>query len=116
MARTDSTRSDDDVMDNEQSSDDVQNRVAQTTNEEPSAAIPIPTLVGVGDGVLTAADEDVERGRGIDDATAPLLGGGAMDAQQREGERQSVWRNISASVSRLSGDTLWRQTPVDRNR
>lgn len=102
-------RGDDETLENEQTSDDVQERVAQTANEEPSAAIPIPTIQGDG----RRADEDVERGQAAD---APLLGEGGRNGRQQEGERQSVWRNISASVSRLSGDTLWRQTPVDRNR
>lgn len=102
-------RGDDETLENEQTSDDVQERVAQTANEEPSAAIPIPTIQSDG----RRADEDVERGQTAD---APLLGEGGRNGRQQEGERQSVWRNISASVSRLSGDTLWRQTPVDRNR
>jgi hypothetical protein len=111
----------------ESTSDDVQNRVAQTVNEEPSAAIPIPTV--------SREDEDIERGQ---DPDVPLLGGDesvessstvtatttgsprvtmAQPRQGRDGERQSMWRNIvSVSVNRLSGDTLWRQTPVDRNR
>lgn len=109
----------------EMRSDDVQSRVAQTVNEEPSAAIPIPTI-SRGD---TDADADVERGQ---DPDVPLLeGDDSLDSssstitpratpqprQTRDGERHSMWRNIvSASVNRLSGDTLWRQTPVDRNR
>ncbi|KAK4935786.1 hypothetical protein LTR10_023236 [Elasticomyces elasticus] len=107
-------RGEDETLENEQTSDDVQDRVAQTANEEPSAAIPIPTTQD-----SRRADEDVERGQAVD---APLLGEGEGDGEgrniqrQQEGERLSVWRNISASVSRLSGDTLWRQTPVDRNR
>ncbi|KAI1629004.1 hypothetical protein EDD37DRAFT_615812 [Exophiala viscosa] len=107
-------RGEDETLENEQTSDDVQDRVAQTVNEEPSAAIPIPS------GNDRRANEDVERGQAAD---APLLGEGEGEGEdrtvrQQEGEvaRQSVWRNISASVSRLSGDTLWRQTPVDRNR
>lgn len=84
----------------EETSDDVQTRVAQTINDEPSAAIPIPARVDDSD------DEDIERGQDIDD---PLL------AQAQE--RQSAWRNVIArSLSRLSGDTVWRQTPTDRNR
>ncbi|ETI28669.1 hypothetical protein G647_01120 [Cladophialophora carrionii CBS 160.54] len=89
----------------ESTSDDVQNRVAQTINEEPSAAIPIPTV--------GREDEDIERGQ---DPDVPL-GGLTRPRHGRDGEGQSTWRNIvSGSVNRLSGDTLWRQTPVDRNR
>ncbi|OAP59648.1 hypothetical protein AYL99_06946 [Fonsecaea erecta] len=109
----------------ERTSDDVQNRVAQTVNQEPSAAIPIPSL--------SREDEDVERGQ---DPDVPLLGGSeslssestitpqmlrqdhGRGSERRQGrDGQSMWRNmVSASVGRLSGDTLWRQTPVDRNR
>lgn len=106
----------------EQTSDDVQNRVVQTSNNEPSAAIPIPSITR--DGAHREVDEDVERGQdAAADADVPLLGSSTNPRQQglqdrdRDRERQSMWRNIvSASVSRLSGDTLWRQTPVDRNR
>lgn len=113
MARTDLDRFYDDVMDDERTGDDLQEMVAQTTNDEPSAAIPIPALAHENESGVDA-DEDVERGHSLA-VDAPLLGG-VTDAQRQERERQSVWRNISASVSRLSGDTLWRQTPVDRNR
>ncbi|KAK5267548.1 hypothetical protein LTR40_014345, partial [Exophiala xenobiotica] len=91
-----------------------------TTNEEASAAIPIPRdLLRDNDD-----DGDVEQGQHVDvDVDAPLLeeeDDDDDDVHQRQGgvgEASSVWRNISASVSRLSGDTLWRQsTPADRNR
>jgi hypothetical protein len=87
--------------DGEQRSGAVQNQAAQTDNEEPSAAIPIPR------GNDDSEDEDIERGQDIDE---PILGGQAQG-------HQSAWRNVIArSVSRLSGDTVWRQTPVDRSR
>ncbi|KAH0841283.1 PA domain-containing protein [Fonsecaea pedrosoi] len=109
----------------EGTSDDIQTRVAQTVNREPSAAIPIPSL--------NRDNEDVERGQ---DPDVPLLGGAESLSSEttitpqrlrqdhargpeRRGDRegQSMWRNmVSASVGRLSGDTLWRQTPVDRSR
>ncbi|KIX97167.1 uncharacterized protein Z520_07281 [Fonsecaea multimorphosa CBS 102226] len=109
----------------ESTSDDVQNRVAQTVNQEPSAAIPIPSL--------SREDEDVERGQ---DPDVPLSGGSESlssestitpqrlrqdhrrgTERRRDREGQSMWRNmVSASVGRLSGDTLWRQTPADRSR
>lgn len=89
--------------DDEQTSDDIQQRAAQTINNEPSAAIPIPVREDEQD-----ADEDVERGHNVDD---PLLGG------RPSGTAQAGWRNIiGASLSRLSGETVWRQTPVDRSR
>ena len=105
----------------EETSDDVQNRVAGTVNEEPTSAIPIPTS-------LARNDDDIERGQDLD---VPLLEGNesiessssssslvtARDVPRprRDGERQSLWRNVvSASVSRLSGDTLRGSSPVDR--
>jgi hypothetical protein len=109
LARANSARWEDETLQDEQTSDDVQNRVAQTANDEPSAAIPIPVRIEE-----DRIDDDVEQGRDIEE---PLLGGARVQQSDRHGERQSLWRNIvSASVSRLSGDTLWRQTPVDRNR
>lgn len=111
LAHVTSARFDDETMEGEQTSDGVQDRVAQTNNEEPSSAIPIPTFLRDGEN-RGDIDEDVEQGHNVD---APLLGETLADQQQGRG-RQSVWRNLSASVSRLSGDTLWRQTPVDRNR
>ena len=107
MARTQPGRTqtqNDQRQDGEQTSDDVQSRVAQTVNEEPSSAIPIPTR----DDDSADEDEDIERGQDVDD---PLLGG------QPAGNR-SVWRNVIArSLSRLSGDTVWRsQTPTENDR
>ena len=85
----------------DETSDDVQERVAQTANEESSAAIPIPPR---DDDEIE--DEDIERGQ---DSEEPLLG--------EPVEGQTAWRNVVArSLSRLSGDTIFRQTPVDRNR
>jgi len=124
LARANSRGTDDETQDgerqHEQTSDDVQDRVAQTTNEEASAAIPIPRdLLRDNDD-----DGDVEQGQNVDvHVDAPLLEEEDDDeddvhqGQGGVGEASSVWRNISASVSRLSGDTLWRQsTPADRNR
>lgn len=92
-----------DGADRDISGDDLQSQVAETVNEEPSSAIPIP----VHSEEEQAEDEDVERGQ---NAEEPLLGG-------QPAERQSVWRNILAtSLSRLSGETVWRQTPSDRTR
>lgn len=107
LARANSARWEDDTLPDEQTSDDVQSRAAQTTNDEPSAAIPIPVRLEE-----DRMDDDVEQGR---DVETPLLGGSHTHQGDRHG--QPLWRNIvSASVSRLSGDTLWRQASVDRNR
>jgi hypothetical protein len=118
----DDTDHEDGILQGTSTGDDMQSRVAQSVNLEPSAAIPIPTV--------SRDDEDIERGQ---DPDVPLLATeDSLDSSStrtssarstprpglgRDGERQSLWRNImSASVTRLSGDTLWRQTPVDRNR
>jgi hypothetical protein len=84
----------------ENRADDIQARAAETVNESPSAAIPIPRL-------SDEAEEDIERGT---DPSAPLNGGTSV--------ARSGWRNLaSLSISALSGDTaVWRQSPADRNR
>lgn len=75
-------------------SDGVQALAAETTNESPSAAIPIPR------------DNDLERG---DDDMADTL---VEDQSDRRG-----WRGLaSLSLSAFSGEAAWRQAQVDRNR
>ncbi|EXJ85453.1 hypothetical protein A1O1_05817 [Capronia coronata CBS 617.96] len=111
LAHASLARFDDETIEGGQTSDDIQDRVAQTSNEEPSAAIPILSAAREGE-MRGDVDEDVERGH---DADAQLLGGSVAGQQPGRG-RQSAWRNLSASVNRLSGETLWRQTPVDRDR
>ena len=83
--------------------DDIQTRAAETVNNSPSAAIPIPQLSDDEE----VENEDVERG-----ATATTTFYTA-----RNGAR-SGWRNLaSLSISALSGDTaVWRGSPSDRNR
>lgn len=86
----------------EDRSDDVQDRVAETVNESPSAAIPIPPRIDDSDD-----DSDIERGA---EATEPLVSGS-------QPAPRSAWRNlVSGNLSALSGETVWRQTPADRNR
>ena len=86
----------------ENRSDDVQARAAETVNDSPSAAIPIPARMDDSDD-----DSDVERGS---DALQPL------NSNSQPASR-SAWRNlVSGNLSTLSGDTVWRQTPADRNR
>ena len=84
----------------ENRSDDIQARAAETVNESPSAAIPIPRL-------SDEDEEDIEQGT---DTSAPLNGSTNFP--------RSGWRNLaSLSISALSGDTaVWRQSPADRNR
>ena len=73
----------------DETSEHVQDRVAETVNEDSSAAIPIPSRIN-----SESEDEDLERGEDIGE---PLLGHGA--------EQQASWRNVVArSLSRLSGD------------
>ena len=87
-------------QDGENRSDDIQARAAETVNESPSAAIPIPRL-------SDEDDEDVEQGTS---ASAPLHA-------SANGSRLG-WRNLTnLSISALSGDTaVWRQSPADRDR
>ena len=90
----------------EQTADDIQNRAAQTVNESPTASIPIPPRLDLDDD-----ESDIER---ADDASTRLL-----DEPQIEGQSapRSRWRNlVSTSLSALSGETIWGQTPTDRSR
>jgi hypothetical protein len=83
-------------------SDDVQARAAETVNNSPSAAIPILSRIDDSDD-----ESDVERGR---DAVEPATSSSPATSR-------SAWRNlVSGNLSNLSGDTVWRQTPADRNR
>lgn len=84
----------------ENRSDDIQERAAETVNDSPSAAIPIPRL-------SDEEEEDIERGT---DAAGPQ--------DRTTNAPRSAWRNLaSLSISALSGDTaVWRQSPADRNR
>lgn len=84
----------------ENRADDIQARAAETANDSPSAAIPIPRL-------SDEDDEDIERGA---ESLGPLRIG-------TNGARLG-WRNLtSLSISALSGDTaVWRPSPADRNR
>lgn len=97
-----SSSEEDSRRDDVQTSDDVQEQAAGTVNEESSAAIPIPVRE------TDSVDEDIERGESAD---APLLSG------PRRSQPANGWRGvISGSISRLSGETVWRSTPNDRTR
>ncbi|MCJ1474563.1 hypothetical protein MMC13_003222 [Lambiella insularis] len=83
-------------------SDEVQDQAAETTNESPSSAIPIPRSSD--DGEL-----DLERG---DDIAATLVN----DQPDAFSPRRS-WRGLaSLSLSAFSGEAAWRQAQADRNR
>ncbi|KAI4089999.1 MAG: hypothetical protein L6R37_007956 [Teloschistes peruensis] len=78
--------------------EDVQVRAAESTNDSPTAAIPIPR-----DGA------DVEQG---DDMAATLVNDPPEASSSRPG-----WRGIaSLSLSAFSGEATWRQAQADRNR
>ena len=82
-------------------SDDIQARAAETVNDSPSAAIPIPLRIDDSDD-----DSDVERGVDV-----------AERSTSNSQPARSAWRNlVSGNLSALSGDTVWRQTPADRSR
>ena len=83
---------------NEADSADVQRQAAETINESPSAAIPIPR------------DLDLEQG---DDMAATLVN------DEDQGSPASItWRGVPASMSLsvFSGQAAWRQASEDRNR
>ncbi|KAL9046699.1 MAG: hypothetical protein Q9214_000528 [Letrouitia sp. 1 TL-2023] len=77
--------------------DEVQVRAAETSNDSPSAAIPIPT-----DGA------DLERG---DDMAATLVNDEPAASSSRGG-----WRGLALSLSAFSGEAAWRQTQADGTR
>ncbi|KAL8801193.1 MAG: hypothetical protein Q9182_004642 [Xanthomendoza sp. 2 TL-2023] len=78
--------------------DDIQVQAAETRNESPTAAIPIPREPG-----------DLERG---DDMAATLVN----DAPEASSARRG-WRGLASfSLSAFSGEAAWRQAQADRNR
>lgn len=80
------------------SSEDVQVQAAETVNDSPSSAIPIPRDAN-----------DLERG---DDLAATLVN----DEPESSSPRRS-WRDLaSLSLSAFSGEAAWRQAQADRNR
>ena len=75
--------------------EDVQVMAAESTNESPSSAIPIPGN----------AETDLERG---DDMAETLV-------ESQTGSRG--WRGLASfSLSAFSGEAAWRQAQADRNR
>ena len=77
--------------------EDVQAQAAETANESPSAAIPIPR------------DTDLERG---DDMAATLV-----NDQPETSTSRSSWRGLtSLSLSAFSGEAGRRQAQADRDR
>ena len=77
--------------------EDIQAQAAETANESPSAAIPIPR------------DTDLERG---DDMAATLV-----NDQPEASTSRSSWRGLtSLSLSAFSGEAGRRQAQADRDR
>ena len=77
--------------------EDIQAQAAETANESPSAAIPIPR------------DSDLERG---DDMAATLV-----NDQPEASTSRSSWRGLtSLSLSAFSGEAGRRQAQADRDR
>ena len=77
--------------------EDVQAQAAETTNESPSAAIPIPR------------ETDLERG---DDMAATLV-----NDQPEASTSRGSWRGLtSLSLSAFSGEAGRRQSQADRDR
>ena len=79
-------------------SSDIQAQAAETTNESPTAAIPIP------------CNDDLERG---DDMAATLV-----NDQAEASAPQGGWRGLaSMSLSAFSGEAAWREAQrEDRDR
>lgn len=81
-----------------QSPDDIQRQAAESINESPSSAIPIPR-----DTV------DLERG---DD-----MGSTLVTDRSEESLPQRGWRDLASfSLSAFSGEAAWRQALADRTR
>lgn len=84
--------------------DDTQSHIAETRNDSPTSAMPIPEDT-------EDMGSDLERG---DPSRVPLLG------SPGDPTSQSHWRNLaSLSLSAMSGDSAWHQprfTRSDRNR
>ncbi|KAL8995537.1 MAG: hypothetical protein Q9169_004738 [Polycauliona sp. 2 TL-2023] len=83
---------------NAEHDEDVQAQAAETRNESPTAAIPIPRDAA-----------DLERG---DDMAATLVN----DAPEASSSRRGWYGLASFSLSAFSGEGTWRQAQADRNR
>ena len=82
--------------------EDIQAQAAETRNDSPSSAIPIPRNPNLD-------EDDLERG---DDMAATLVNDQPEVFSPRRG-----WRGLaSLSLSAFSGEAAWRQAQADRNR
>lgn len=92
---------DDHTEDGEETSADVQDDVAETVNDSPTASIPIPARFDSGD---EDDEEDIERGQHDEHGS-----------EENRAAPRSAWRNIlSGSLSALSGETLRQPSPRER--
>lgn len=81
--------------------DDIQAQAAETINDSPSSAIPIP-----------CEHHDLEGGE--DDLAATLVND---DHEPGASSPRRGWRDLaSLSLSAFSGEAAWRQAQADRNR
>lgn len=81
-------------------SDEAPTEGPRSTNESPSAAIPVPHRVAEG-------ESDLERG---DDMAATLVNDGANTSR-------SGWRGLaSLNLSAFSGEAAWQQAQAERER
>lgn len=81
---------------------DVQDQVAETTNQSPTAAIPIPY------------PNDLELGD-EEDLAATLVNDQGESASSSA--QQGVWRGLAnMSLSAFSGEAVWRRAREDRSR
>lgn len=88
--------------------DEIQAQAAETTNDSPTSAIPIPRSADeMGD------DADLEQGD-TDDMAATLVNDDVPDAFSP----RRVWRGLAASLSlsAFTGEAAWRQPQTDRSR
>ena len=91
--------------DNPPDSADIQAQAAETINDSPSSAIPIPRSPE-----QQLDDGDLERGD--EDMAATLVNDQSDTFLVRRG-----WRGLaSLSLSAFSGEAAWRQAQADRNR
>ena len=97
----------DERQEGEETSDGVQDRVAETSNENPSSAIPIPSITNDADDdiLMLEDDDDIERGHDREAQTEP------RETQTESTPASSTagrWRNVlGSSLTALSGDTLF---------
>ena len=81
----------------------MQDRAAETINDNPTASIPIPARLDSAD---EGDDEDIERGQHDE-----------QGSEETSIAPRSAWRSIiSGSLSALSGETLGQPSPRDRTR